>query len=248
MDTRHYTWQWIPAGYVILNEGGYLAQAAQFEVPAFAIGQFPVTNEAYGQFVAAAGYQTRAWWCDLGWAYKEKGGWAEPHHWHNREWNRPDHPVVGVSWYEAMAYSRWLSAVTDQHITLPTEQQWQRAAQGDDQRLYPWGNMDPVAHLCNWNRNVDETTPVEQYPAGASPHGVMDLCGNVWEWCLTGWQTGTTEPAEEEPRLLRGGCWSSDSLMSLRAANRSPRDPNTRLLPTVRHQVTVGFRCVLFDA
>ncbi len=208
------------------------------------MGQFPVTNGEYGQFIAAAGYTTRAWWCDIGWAAKEKGQWTEPLHWHNHHWNQPNCPVVAVSWYEAMAYCRWLSAATSQTITLPTEQQWQRAAEGDDAYHYPWGQADPDAQLCNWNRQMDETTPVGQYPAGASPYGVMDMCGNVWEWCLTGWQSGTTESLPGEQRLLRGGCWSSDSLMSLRVANRSPRDPNTRLAPRERHHVTVGFRCV----
>lgn len=244
MNSLHLQWQAIPAGQVILKEGGYLAQETPFVVAPFAMGRFPVTNEEYGRFVAAAGYINRAWWCDLGWASKEKGGWVEPHHWHNREWNRPDHPVVGVSWYEAMAYCRWLSATTGQSVTLPTEQQWQRAAAGDDAYQYPWGNSDPTPYLCNWNRNEDETTPVGRYPAGASPHGVMDLSGNVWEWCLTSWESGFTASRDGERRLLRGGCWSSDSSLSLSAANRSRLDPNNRLLPTERHHVTVGFRCV----
>lgn len=239
---KNLQWQIIPAGHVILKEGGYLPQATSFAVPSFAISRFPVTNEEYGEFIAAAGYTTRSWWCDLGWANREKGSWTEPHHWRNREWNQADCPVVGISWYEALAYCRWLSAVTGQTITLPTEQQWQRAAEGDDAHHYPWGNADPDDHLCNWSRQMDQTTPVGHYPAGASAYGVMDLCGNVWEWCLTSWESGLTESAAREHRLLRGGCWSSDSLMSLRAANRSPRDPNTRLLPTSRHHVTVGFR------
>lgn len=237
-------WQAIPAGQVILKEGGYLSETTPFEVTPFAMSRFPVTNEDYGHFIAAAGYSTRTWWCDQGWAIKEKRQWTEPHHWQSRTWNQPDYPVVGVSWYEAMAYCRWLSTMTGQSITLPTEQQWQRAAQGDDERHYPWGNADPDARLCNWNRNMDETTPVAYYRAGVSPHGVMDLCGNVWEWCLTSWESGTTEGREDEHRLVRGGCWSSDSLMSLRAANRSRLDPNTHLLPAQRHHVTVGFRCV----
>lgn len=243
MQNIQLQWQMIPTGPVVLKEGGYLTQATPFVVSLFMMSQFPVTNVEFGQFIAAAGYNTRIWWCETGWASKEKGDWTEPLHWHNPHWNQPNCPVVGVSWYEAMAYCRWLTDVTGQNMTLPTEQQWQRAAQGNDDRHYPWGNDDPNANLCNWNRHVDETTPVDQYPAGVSPYGVMDMGGNVWEWCLTGWQTGTTESTPGEHRLLRGGCWSSDSLMSLRAANRSPRDPNTRLVPIERHHVTVGFRC-----
>jgi formylglycine-generating enzyme required for sulfatase activity len=210
----------------------------------FAISTYPVTNKAFAAFVAADGYTNHAWWTEDGRALIEKYGATEPQHWRNREWNQPEYPVVGVSWYEALAYCRWLSELTGQTITLPTEQHWQRAAQGDDGRFYPWGNQDPNEELCNWARNVDETTAVDQYPAGASPYGVMDMCGNVWEWCLTGAETGTTKVTVKEKRMLRGGAWSSDSPLSLRVTNRNGRDPNTRLKATDRHHTTVGFRCV----
>jgi formylglycine-generating enzyme required for sulfatase activity len=234
-------WIEIPGGQVTMLEGGYISRTSVFDVAPFAMAQFPVTNEAYGRFVAANGYQTRQWWSKRGWRAKEKGHWVEPRHWYSPHWHVPDHPIVGVCWYEAMAYCRWLSAETGQTITLPTEQQWQRAAQGDDGRLYPWGSEEPSADLCNWSRNVDETTPVHKYPAGASPFGVMDMCGNVLEWTLTAVDVLTDG---RDHRLLRGGSWSSESPLSLRVTNRSPRDPNTNLLPTYRDHVTVGFRCV----
>ena len=98
--------------------------------------------------------------------------------------------------------------------------------------------------MCNWSRDIDDTTPVTQYPDGASAFGVMDMSGNVWEWCLTGWESGTADPDSREVRLLRGGSWSSDSPVSLRAANRSALDPNARLAPDYRHHATVGFRLV----
>jgi formylglycine-generating enzyme required for sulfatase activity len=221
-----------------------LLAPAVFPTPAFAISRYPVTHTQFGQFIISGGYTKNAWWDERGWAIKEKEKWTEPRHWHNREWNQPNHPVVGVSWYEAMAFGRGLSQATDQTITLPNEQQWQRAAQGDDGRLYPWGNEEPDGRFCNWNRDIDETTPVDHYPNGARPYGVMDLCGNVWEWCLTGWQSGTEDAGSDEPRSLRGGSWSSDSPLSLRVTNRSAKDPNTRLAPDYRHHVTVGFRCV----
>lgn len=236
-------WITIPAGEVSLAAGGYLREAATVEVAPFAISRTPVTNEQYGQFIAAAGYETSAWWCEEGWALRQKGGWSASRYWGGREWTAAECPVVGVSWYEARAFCRWLSAHTGQEIGLPEEAQWQRAAQGDDDRPYPWGGVEPDDRRCNWQRQVDETTPVTRYPAGASPFGVLDMSGNVWEWCLTGWQTGTTA-AGREARLLRGGCWSSDSAWSLHVANRSAIDPNTRLDPAYRNHVTVGFRCV----
>ncbi len=237
-------WIEIPAGTVTLAAGGYLPQATTFDLPAFAISRYPVTNAQFGEFVAAGGYSRQEFWPADGWAARQKRGWDAPRYWTDRHWNQPDYPVVGISWHEAMAYGRWLSQQTGQAISLPTEQQWQRAAQGDDGRVYPWGHTEPEERHCNWNRLVDETTPVGHYPAGHSPFGVADLCGNVWEWCLTGWESGDEVADGREPRLLRGGCWSSDSPLSLRVTNRSPRDPNTRQVPHYRDHVTVGFRCV----
>jgi formylglycine-generating enzyme required for sulfatase activity len=143
-----------------------------------------------------------------------------------------------------MAFCRWLGGGSDSPVTLPSEEQWQRAAQGDDGRDYPWGNTLPDQQRCNWNRQVDQTTPVDRYQQGKSPYGVMDMGGNVWEWTLSDWERGTTTDEERRSILLRGGSWSSDSPLSLQAANRRPDDPNTRLDPGYRHHVTVGFRCV----
>lgn len=241
-------WLPIPAGSVTLKAGGYLAQATTFVVPAFALARHPVTNAEYGRFIDAGGYETRRWWTGAGWTQRQRWGWTASRYWGGRDWNAPDHPVVGVSWYEALAYCRWLGATTGRTITLPTEQQWQRAAQGDDGRSFPWGETLPDASRCNWQRNVDETTPVDAYPAGASPYGVLDLSGNVWEWTLTGWESGNNAPenaSNREPHLLRGGSWSSDSPYSLQADNRSALDPNTRLDPAYRNHATVGFRCAI---
>jgi formylglycine-generating enzyme required for sulfatase activity len=238
-------WVTIPGGKITLEPGGYLDAATTFELDPFAISKYPVTNAQFVPFIESNGYTNRAWWTDEGWKIKQKEDWQEPRYWRSGDWNKPNNPVVGVSWYEALAFCQWLSATIDQEITLPSEQQWQRAAQGDDGREYPWGNDKPGPELCNWNRYLDEITPVTEYPYGSSPYGVMDMSGNVWEWCLTGWETGLTIISDgREARLLRGGSWSSDSPLSLRAANRNPKDPNNRLSPNYRNHVTVGFRCV----
>jgi formylglycine-generating enzyme required for sulfatase activity len=238
------SWVQIPGGRLTLAAGGYLSQATVFQVEPFAITRYPVTNAQYGAFIEAGGYTDRSWWGEVGWQMRQREGWTESRYWHSRDWNRPNCPVVGVSWYEALAFCRWWGAVRGQSITLPTEQQWQRAAQGDDGRPYPWGNEEPDHTRCNWRRNVDETTLVTHYASGASPFGVMDMSGNVWEWCLTGWDSGAVDANGREARLLRGGSWSSDSPWSLHVANRSAIDPNTRLDPGYRNHVTVGFRCV----
>jgi formylglycine-generating enzyme required for sulfatase activity len=246
-STTHHNWIKIPGGSVTLQPGGYLTAAAEFPVPAFLLGRHPVTNAAYSAFVDAGGYDEPAWWSDAGWTLCQKWGWREPRYWHDPEWSVAECPVVGVSWFEALAYCQWLSATTGETVTLPNEQQWQRAAQGDDERPFPWGATLPDESRCNWRRNVDSTTPVGAYPGGASPYGVLDLSGNVWEWTLSSWESGDTTP-NREPRLLRGGCWSSDSPYSLQVNNRSALDPNTRLDPGYRNHATVGFRCVLAGA
>ncbi len=90
-------WVQIPDGTVTLAAGGYLSQAATFDLPAFAIGRYPVTNAQFGAFVAAGGYDGREWWTDDGWAARQKRQWEVPRYWADRNWNGPEHPVVGIS-------------------------------------------------------------------------------------------------------------------------------------------------------
>ena len=89
-----------------------------------------------------------------------------------------NHPVVYVSWNDAQSFCEWAG------LFLPTEQQWEKAARGTDGRMYPWGKDPPTTDLCNFNSNVGDTTPVGRYsPQGDSPYGIVDMAGNVWEWC-----------------------------------------------------------------
>jgi formylglycine-generating enzyme required for sulfatase activity len=235
-----FEWIEIPAGKVTLEAGGYLESETVFDVPAFLIAKYPITNAQYARFIAAGGYRERKWWTESGWQQREKDGWTEPRYWQDREWNGADYPVVGVSWYEAVAFCQWLSAATGENVTLPTEQQWQRAAQGDDGRTYPWGNEPPNEQLCNWRgANIGHTTPVTRYPKGAGPYGVMDLSGNVWEWCLTGYESGSLSldgMGADTRRVGRGGSWGFDQ-NDARAASRDR-------LKTVSRSFYVGFRVV----
>jgi hypothetical protein len=194
-----FEWIEIPVGKVKLEAGGYLKTDTVFDVPAFLIARYPITNAQYAIFVGAGGYRERKWWTHAGWQAREQQNWTEPRYWQDKKWNGADYPVVGVSWYEAIAFCQWLGETTGEKIMLPTEQQWQRAAQGDDGRKYPWGNEKPNEQLCNFGGNIGHTTPVTQYPKGASPYGVMDMSGNVWEWCLTGYGTGSVSLDETTP-------------------------------------------------
>jgi formylglycine-generating enzyme required for sulfatase activity len=93
-------------------------------------------------------------------------------------------------------------------------------AQGDDKRTYPWGNQPPTSDLCNFANTIGQTTPVTWYPKGASPYGVMDMSGNVLEWCLTEWGTSREMLDGTNIRALRGGSWWGSFTGLLRASFR----------------------------
>ena len=191
----------------------------------YSIAKYPITNAQYAKFIEAGGYDQRQWWTDAGWDAKEQGlaldwstgkgvpttTWTAPRYWEDSQFNGAEYPVVGVTWYEALAYCRWLSHRTGETITLPTEDQWQFAAQGDDGRKYPWGSRWDCARCNNSVKpcQSDRTTPVRQYEGkGDSPFGVVDMSGNVWEWCLTDFEKETNDPdGTANGRVIKGGGW-----------------------------------------
>jgi len=138
---------------------------------------------------------------------------------------------VDVSWYEAVTFCLWLREASGERISLPTEQQWQRAAQGDDHRVFPWGN-DWNGNRCNNGKGIRQTltltTPVRAYEGkGDSPFGVVDMVGNVSEWCLTTYDTGSMDVNGTGARVLRGGSWIDDSTDDFRCDYRSWNNPQT---------------------
>jgi formylglycine-generating enzyme required for sulfatase activity len=186
------------------------------------MGKYPVTNLQYRRFVEADGYHRREFWSDEGWAWldgsydarapDEFRDWLvrrlsekrhEPFYWQDAKWNNPLAPVVGISWFEAEAYCNWLAHKLGKPVRLPTEAEWEKAARGTDGRLWPWGN--------NWNKNLCNNRDlglghiciVGMFPNGASPYGVHDLAGNVWEWTGSFKTHGGTVY-----RAVRGGSWT----------------------------------------
>lgn len=131
---------------------------------AFAIAETLATNALYARFQTATGAHRPITWRD-----------ELPAHLHT-------HPVVDVSWHDAQTFCTWLRSATGQPFRLPTEAEWETAARGEDARSFPWGNtFDPMR--CNVKESaIGATTPVDRYTTGASPYGILDLAGNVWEW------------------------------------------------------------------
>jgi formylglycine-generating enzyme required for sulfatase activity len=154
----------------------------------------------------------------------------------DRNWGRENRPVIYVSWDDAGAYCQWLSKETGLQFKLPTEAQWEKAARGNDQRKYPWGSGEPGKDLANFSGNVGKTTPAGSYQAGASSYGLLDMAGNVWEWCADWYESGYYKnsplknpggPDSGSDRVIRGGGWGSYARV-LRCAHRGSDGPSYR--------------------
>jgi len=205
------------------------------EMSEFFMSKYPVTNAQFQAFVDAPdGYKNAAWWQ----ASLEVRGWHADHPTPIMATpNRDNHPRTYVCWYEAAAFCQWLSYKTGWTVKLPTEQQWQRAAQGDTGWRFPWGSkFDPA--LCNTKETEAKgTTLVTQYPKSASPYGVVDMLGNVWEWCSNGQASGEiTDVTVDILRVVRGG-----SFLSPRS--RTSINFHYVLNPLYRYQ-SIGFRII----
>jgi formylglycine-generating enzyme required for sulfatase activity len=204
------------------------------------ISRFPITNAQYAAFVKTGSYQKQRYWTGAGWEQKERRGWTGPDN--TREaFNLPNHPVVGVSWYEAVAFCHWLTEQlhqsrelgTDKEITLPTEPQWEKAARGMDGRIYPWGN-DPDPNRANYgDTGIGMTSAIGCFPGGSSSYEVEDLSGNVWEWCLTKWEGSYKNYQNDnnlegkDLRVMRGGAFDYYQ-WSTRCAFRASESPDKR--------------------
>jgi formylglycine-generating enzyme required for sulfatase activity len=208
---------YIPPGtFTMGSDDGYDNEKPPHDVDldGFWIGKFEVTFDQYDKYCE----ETK----------KEKPG--------DQGWGRGKRPVINVSWDDAMAYSLWLSEKTGLPFKLPTEAQWEKAARGTDSRKYPWGEQEPDKKLANFDSDIGKTTPVGSYPRGISPYGLMDMAGNVWEWCSDWYGSDyySKSPLNNPPgpksgtdRVIRGVCWDLDAKY-LRCAYRGDVRPSAR--------------------
>jgi hypothetical protein len=196
----------------------------------FAIGKYPVTNAQFRCFVDTGGYGEKegrrpAWWSEAGWRWRQQEDWTEPRYWDNPQFNRDSQPVVGVSWHEAEAYCAWLNLTLEgqQHkpqgmeAHLATQEQWMLAAHNGrpapaKEEDYPWRGPFDLALANTKESNFGQTTPVDMYPDGATPAGVYDLAGNVWEW------TADAYNKERTRFWVKGGSWYDDAGMAQASA------------------------------
>lgn len=212
------------------------AKTERVTVERFAISKYPITNRQFQVFIDENGYDYRKYWTEKGWVYREEKPWSKPEGW--RKGVKLDHPVVGVSWFEAKAYCQWLSQKLKSKINLPSDAQWQRAAQGNSRRAYPWGNafIKTYANYNNQSYNTTATTPVQKYEAKSkSQFGVVDMVGNVWEWCSTiddviYSRVGSTfgRSAGFDKYIVHGGSWRTLSENYLMISYTETNDPVTR--------------------
>jgi formylglycine-generating enzyme required for sulfatase activity len=218
------------------------------DVAAFDLAHYPVTNALYARFIASGGYETPEYWTPEGWAWRENVGRTAPLFWDDPKFAGDSRPVVGVSWYEAFAFTRWASALTGRAIRLPSEVEWEWAARSENVRwLYPWGGTFNPDHLNAGvagisGETVGSTVPVGTYsPKGDGPFGHGDQLGQVWEWTLGAFapypyqaEDGREDPYSPARRVLRGGSWGDGKY-----ANRV----TTRLhYPPHYSDPTTGFR------
>ena len=196
----------IPAGEFLAGEN-----KQRLSLPEFFIARTPITVAQFAIFVETTGY-----------GYSFRDALQDKQH--------ADHPVVNVSFYDAIAFCEWASNLLGRTIRLPTEHEWEKAARGGDGRAYPWGNEPPDATRCNFasSDTASDTTPVGKFsPRGDSPYGCVDMAGNVCEW--------TSSPHAAGGYVARGGSWNNVAA-DLRVTHRLRYLPN---FPLNR----VGFRC-----
>ena len=164
-----------------------------------------MTNERYKRFIEAGGYQKAEYWIPEAWSWTQEDHITQPRFWDDPRYNAPEQPVVGVSWPEASAYAKWAGK------RLPTEYEWELAARGTDGRRWPWGSDWDKTKANAYDGSAGKPLPVGSFPTGASPFGVLDMAGNVWEWTADWyrWVPVNRGKVGPEDKVLKGSSWDA---------------------------------------
>jgi len=206
----------VPAGKYPIGGTDLVSKPAhQVEIAAFALGETVVNNAQFAAFIAADGYNTPSYWTPMGWRWQKNRQETQPAFWTDHNFNHDLQPVVGICWYEAMAFVGWLCAVTGQGWRLPSEVEWEAAARGHDYTAPP-NNQINSAEL-----GIRRTWAVIGR-GQRSWCGALDMLGNIWEWTRSAWgrnwQTldyhypydptdGREDTTTSAARVMRGGSW-----------------------------------------
>lgn len=221
------------------------AASANISLPTCWLARYPITVAQYQMFIAAGGYGQEAerWWTPKGWAWKQTFKQQSPWKWHETGYTSANQALIGVGWYEAMAFCAWLTEQMRNilprgySIRLPTEAEWEAAAAYDrrgQRRMYPWGEEAPTLERAIYDESgLGTPAPVGLCSSGAAACGAFDMAGNVWEWTLSSYggypQESSTRRMDfatnEYDVPLRGGAWINDEA-STRCAARVWGDPN----------------------
>jgi len=246
----------VPAGEFIMgDEKEEDNKPRKVFLPEFFISQHPITNAQFDYFVKAEGYKEEKYWAEAQKAgYWNADGFQGRYEKERRikpsdegiPFNYANHPVVGVSWYEALAFGRWLEEQiksagllnifgevapmqpkADWQITLPSEAEWEKAARGLEARTYPWGEEFSPNFVNAADTGIKTTSALGCFPKGVSPYGLHDMSGNVWEWTRTNYETGKDNFDSKDDRVLRGGSFGNDA-RDVRCAIRLRYNPDLR--------------------
>ncbi|MBZ0279523.1 MAG: formylglycine-generating enzyme family protein, partial [Anaerolineae bacterium] len=251
-------WVEIPAGTFLMGDG---KEQHEVYLPTYFIGRYPVTYRQFQAFLDADdGFESDQWWVGIEEKYRKQSMVAQ-------QFGFDNYPRGSVNWYQAAAFCLWLTtrlAVSIEHlpfsgqqldgadmihhpptfeIRLPTEAEWEKAARGTNGLIYPYGNEYDPTKMNTADLRIKQPTAVGMFLNGASPYGVMDMGGNLWEWCNDAYQLypdniniGRGNLSETNRRSVRGGSFIS-SHSRARTAFRYVLDPPI-------HYKTIGFRVV----
>ncbi len=185
--------------YYLISFGRYVP------IDPFNISKYPVTNSWYEEFMNDDGYTTKENWSEEGIKWLEDTKTKHPKYWNGHKWICPNSPVVGVCWYEAEAFTKWLNSEQNSgnSYRLPNEKEFEAAAGGKKGRKYPWGD-EWDKYKCNNKTGIHRTSPVGIFNSGNTSGSVSDLSGNVWELCIDRYDKNASH------RVLRGGGWDRD--------------------------------------